>query len=86
MLGFLIALGILAFALECADRIVAASAQALAEQPPDRFVSDEEFLAAIPDVPENVALGVRQVLADTLLIHPNSIHPGDRLIDDLGFE
>jgi len=85
MLGILIAMGILALFLKGVLDSVDASAS-FYELQPHRYVSDEEFLAAMPDVPEHVALGVRQVLADVLLIDPHSIHPADRLIDDLGFE
>ena len=46
-------------------------------------LTDEEFIAQC-DVPPEVALGVRKVLADALGLDESTIHPDHRLIEDLG--
>ena len=49
-----------------------------------QHVSNEEFLAACSVKDPKVALGVREVIADCLGIEEQTIHPHDRLVQDLG--
>ncbi|MFK7818027.1 MAG: hypothetical protein AB8G99_04880 [Planctomycetaceae bacterium] len=50
-------------------------------------ISDEEYLRRCgPEIPSEVALGVRQVLSDALGVDEATIYPEHRLIEDLGAE
>jgi len=50
-------------------------------------ISDDEFLARCrPGTKRDVALGVRRVIADSLSVDYERIHPSARLVADLGAE
>ena len=48
-----------------------------------REISDEEFLAAIPNADPGIALRVREIVSEQLDIPLNSLHPDDRFVEDL---
>ena len=48
-----------------------------------RNISDEEFLAAVPDTDPKMALRVRAMISEQLDVPVRCIHPNDRLIEDL---
>lgn len=50
----------------------------------ERYISDEEFLAACSVKDPEVALKVRAILSDALGIDEHNIHPDDRLVHELG--
>lgn len=50
----------------------------------DRDISDEEFLKACSVKDPNIALKVRKILSDCSGVPDESIHPDDRIIQDLG--
>lgn len=48
---------------------------------PQPCLSDEEFCALLPDVPEEVALKVRGILVDATGWDREEIHPNTRLVE-----
>lgn len=48
---------------------------------PQEFVSDEEFCRLMPDVPENTALKVREILVDATGWERDEIHPHTKLVE-----
>ena len=51
-----------------------------------QFVSDEEFLAAVPNATPEKALRIRAIVSEQLDIPEHQIHPDDRFIEDLNAE
>ena len=48
---------------------------------PQPFISDEDFCRLVPEVPEDVALKVRQVLVDATGWDRDEIHPKTKLAE-----
>ena len=48
---------------------------------PQPSIADDEFCETLSDVPEDVALKVRRVLADSVGWDKEEIHPNTRLIE-----
>ena len=75
---------LLVLALAVAILLTACLRQAAAEQvefSKQPCLTDEEFCALMPDVPDHVALGVREALADATGWDREEIHPKTRLIE-----
>lgn len=48
-----------------------------------RHISDEQFLAAVPDADPDRALRVRAIISEQLDIPEHHLHPDDHFVDDL---
>lgn len=46
-------------------------------------VTDEEFLAALPNVDPETALRIRAIISDQLDVPLHDLHPSNRFIEDL---
>lgn len=75
-----------ALILPCLISAILSRSEPDLEPRPDmgRDISDEEFLAACSVRDPKVAFGVRKVIADCLGVDEQTIHPQDRLVEDLG--
>jgi hypothetical protein len=83
-----IALPVLAYFLSNrSSDLLSQSTFDLSAIPPDEFVSDDEYFAACaPGVSMQAAFTVRRIIAEVGGMPEHTIHPNDRLVDDLGIE